>query len=331
MSLALLCLAGLGLPARASAAEPDPDLGSIGIQLLEGPADRREDPRARRYIVDHLPPGTVVKRQMLVANKTDKRQEIELYPAAATVADARFQFGEGRTPNELSSWISLDRKKVELEPGDEARFRATITVPPAAPKGERYAVIWASIASEANPDANVNKIHRVGVRTYLDIGIGGEPPSSFEIGDLVPARDTLGVPSVRIAVKNTGERALDLTGSVTLSDGPAGMQAGPFDVVEGTTLAPGESGTVLATLPAEIPNGPWQIDVNLESGQVKESLSARITFPDPGRVGKPSSPLSRFDSPWVLAAASLVGLILIAVLVLLIRRRSRRHRYDMSA
>ncbi|MGW4462446.1 hypothetical protein [Micromonospora sp. NPDC004704] len=329
MSLALLCLAGLGLPAQASAAEPDPDLERIGIQLLEGPADRRADPRARRYIVDHLPPGTVIHRQMLVANNTDERQEIDLYPAAASVSVSRFQFGEGRTANELSSWISLDREAVELDPGEDARFRATITVPPAASKGERYAVIWASISSATDPGANVNKIHRVGVRTYLDIGIGGEAPSSFSIGDLVPARDTLGVPSVRMAVKNTGERALDLTGSVTLSDGPAGMRAGPFDVVAGTTLAPGESGTVLAAFPREIPNGPWQIDINLESGLVKESTSGRITFPDPGKVGKPSSPLSRFDSPWVLAAGSLAGLILIAVLVFLIRR-SRRRRAEVS-
>jgi hypothetical protein len=323
------------LPAQARAAEPDPDQGRIGIQLLEGPADRRADPRARRYIVDHLPPGTVVKRQMLVTNRTEERQKIELYPAAATVADARFRFGEGRTANELSSWISLDRETVELEPHGEARFRATIAVPPKASRGERYAVIWAAISSATDPGANVNKIHRVGVRTYLDIGTGGEPPSGFSINEMIPARDTLGVPSVRIAVRNTGERALDLTGKLALSDGPAGMRAGPFDVVEGTTLAPGESGTLLATLPREIPNGPWQIDVDLESGQVKQSASGRITFPDPGGVGKPSSPLSRFGSPWVLAGAALaVTLILIVALVFLSRRsrggRSRHRRTKVS-
>ncbi|WP_121157477.1 hypothetical protein [Micromonospora pisi] len=275
--------------------------------------------------MDHLPPGSVIKRQMLVSNKTDERQRIELYPAAATVADARFQFGEGRTANELSSWISLDQETLDLKPRGEARFRATITVPPQASRGERYAVIWASVASAADPGANVNKIHRVGIRTYLDIGTGGEPPSSFSIGELTPARDTLGVPSVRVAVQNTGERALDLSGSVTLSDGPAGMRAGPFDVVEGTTLRPGESGSVLAVLPRDVPNGPWQISVNLESGLVKETASASITFPDPGRVGKPGSPLSRLGPLWVLVTGSLVvGLVVLTGLVLLIRRSRRR-------
>ncbi|MFI6758511.1 hypothetical protein ACIBF5_05115 [Micromonospora sp. NPDC050417] len=297
----------------------------IGIQLLEAPTDRRGDPRALRYIVDHLPPGTVIKRQLLVANKTAKTQRVDLYPAAATIEEERFVFGAARTPNELTSWISLDRETLELEPGGKARFRATITVPPQASAGERYAVIWASVSSAPDPTANVNKIHRVGVRTYLSVGPGGEPPSSFTIGELSPARDTLGVPSVRIAVRNTGERALDLTGSVSLSDGPADLRAGPFDVVDGTTITPGESGTVLAQLPRELPNGPWQIDVALASGQVKESATARITFPDPGRVGEPGSPLSRLGPLWALVAGSLVvGLVVLTGLLLLIRRSRRR-------
>ncbi|MFK3985319.1 hypothetical protein ACI2K4_33710 [Micromonospora sp. NPDC050397] len=328
--MALLCLAVPGQPARGGEAEPEPDPGSIGIQLLEAPTERSKDPRALRYIVDHLPPGAIVKRQMLVANKTDQPQKIELYPAAATITGTRFQFGEGRASNELASWISLDRASVDLAPRESARFRTTITVPPRASRGERYAVIWASVASATDPSANVNKIHRVGVRTYLNIGIGGEPPSSFTIGDMIPSRDTLGVPSVRVAVRNTGERALDLAGSVALSDGPAGMRAGPFDVLEGTTLAPGESGTVVAVLPRELPNGPWQIAVELESGLVRETATTRITFPDPGRPGQPGSPLSRLESPWLLTAGALAITMIVVLVLALSRRRSRRNRSTVA-
>jgi hypothetical protein len=323
-SLATVCFAGLGLPAQASAAERDPDAPSIGIRLLEAPTNRRADPRAHRYIVDHLPPAAVIRRNVLVVNESQERQHIELYPAAATVDKARFQFGDGRAPSELTSWISLDRTQVDLKPGAEARVKVTIKVPPNASIGERYAVVWATVASRPKPSANVNQLNRVGIRVYLDIGPGGEPPSDFTIGELVPARSKQGQPSVAIQVHNTGGRALDMSGSTTLSEGPAGIRAGPFEVVKGTTLAPGESGTVTVTFPNELPNGPWRIEVHLESGIVKRSATAKIKFPNPGEVGEASSPFSLLGTPWAITGASLgIGLVVIAGVALL-ARRSRR-------
>ncbi|MEU4470821.1 hypothetical protein [Micromonospora sp. NPDC023888] len=272
-----------------------------------------------RYIVDHLPPGTTIKRQLLISNRTDEARRIDVYAGAAAVAGSEFRFGEGRAANELTSWITLDSSVVEVEPWGEARVRATITVPPAASRGERYGVIWASATSAPRSDGEVTQIHRVGVRMYLDIGPGGEPVSDFSIGELRPARSPAGEPSVTAQVTNTGGRAIDLTGSVTLSDGPAGSRAGPFQVGQGVTLPPGGSGQVVARLPAELPNGPWKIEVNLESGLVKRSISAQIRFPDAGQVGKRGSAISRMTSGWTVAAV-VAGLLLLAGLAVLVRR-----------
>ncbi|MEQ4302718.1 hypothetical protein ABNF97_15180 [Plantactinospora sp. B6F1] len=332
--LLLTCLVGLGLPPTqaGAAGRDDPDTERIGIQLLEAPVDRRADPRALRYIVDHLPPGTVIRRQLLVVNKTSRAQRVDLYAAAASVEGGRFRFAEGRTQNELSSWISLDRERVELPPGAKTRIRATLDVPPPTPKGERYAVIWASTKSPPKKSANVSQIHRVGVRVYLDIGVGGEPPSSFTIGDVVPARDAQGVPSASIRVANTGGRALDLSGTVSLSEGPAGTRAGPFEVIEGTTLEPGASGSVGVRFPRELPNGPWKIDIELASGTVRQRGTGRITFPDPGEVGEPSRLLAPLRTPWGIVGTSLVvGLILTGGLFVVARRAHRRRKVGAAA
>ena len=292
---------------------------------MEAPVDRRSDPRAQRYIVDHLPPGTIIRRQARVKNQTADRQRIDLYAAAATVEKERFHFGEGRAANELTSWISLDRTMLNLAPGDEASVRVTIRVPSDASKGERYAVVWASVASKPRPSANVTQVHRTGIRVYLDVGLGGEPPSDFAIGKLTPARDSQGQPSVAIQVTNTGERALDMTGEVTLSDGPAGSQAGPFAVVQGTTLAPGESGTVVVRFPRELPNGPWRIDVALASGMVKRTATGTVTFPDPGAVGRSSNLFAPLGTRWGLIGVCLVaGLLILAALAITARRYRRR-------
>ncbi|MGC4747733.1 hypothetical protein ACLQ28_19065 [Micromonospora sp. DT201] len=283
-----------------------------------------------RYIVDHLPPGTTIKRQLLIANRTGEARRIDVYPAAAAVEGSEFKFGEGRAANELTSWITLDTSAVEVKAWGEARVLATITVPPPASRGERYGVIWASATSAPREGGEVTQIHRVGVRMYLDIGPGGEPVSDFSIGELRPARSPEGVPTVTAQVTNTGGRAIDLTGTVALTDGPADSRAGPFPVVQGVTLPPGGSGQVIARLPAELPNGPWKIEVNLESGLVKRSITAQIEFPDPGHVGKQGSVISRMASVWTVGAA-IAGLLLLAGLAVLVRRSRRSPRPPTGA
>ncbi|MEV4764735.1 hypothetical protein AB0J89_19145 [Micromonospora chokoriensis] len=323
MALALFCLAGPGLSTRAGAVEPETGADdTIGIRLLEAPTDRRADPRALRYIVDHLPPGTTIKRQLLIVNRTGESRRVDVYPAAATLEGSAFRFGEGRAANELTSWVTLDQGTVELEPWGEARVRATITVPPAASRGERYGVVWASTTSTPRATGEISQVHRVGVRMYLNIGPGGEPPSDFSFGELRPARSPAGEPSLTVQVRNTGDRALDLTGTVTLTDGPAGSRAGPFPVGQGVTLAPGGTGQVVARFPVELPNGPWKAEVNLESGMVKRSVTAQIRFPDAGQVGKRGSVVSRLTSVWVVGSA-VAGLLLLTGLAML-ARRSRR-------
>jgi hypothetical protein len=316
----LLLVVGLGLPVRADAGLRDPDEGSFGVQLLDAPASRRGDPRALRYVVDHLPPGTTISRRMLVANKSDQALLLDVYPAAATVENEKFTFGEGRSTNELVTWISLDHGQLALEPGGHAEVAVTIQVPPKASAGERYAVVWASVTSQPDPSANVNRVNRVGIRVYLDVGPGGEPTSSFAIGQIVPARDPQGRASLDIGVTNTGGRALDLSGKVVLANGPGGQWAGPFSVVQGTTLAPGQSGAVTVQFPAELPNGPWSAEINLESGLVTQSATVSITFPDPGVAGQPGW-LSAVTSVRGIAGTSLVvGLLVLFGMYLLIRR-----------
>jgi len=243
-----------------------------------------------------------------------------VYPAAATLDDSAFQFGGDREANELTSWITLDRAAFTLEPWGEARVRATITVPPDASRGERYGVLWAATASAPRATGEINQVHRVGVRMYLDIGPGGEPASDFTIGDIHPARGPEGEPSITAQVTNTGGRAVDLTGTVTLTEGPAGSRAGPFPIGQGVTLAPGNSGQVIARLPVELPNGPWKAEVNLESGLVKRSVTVQLQFPDPGQVGTRASVVSRMMSAWSIGVGIAV-VLLSAGLVLAFRLR----------
>jgi hypothetical protein len=198
--------------------------------------------------------------------------------------------------------------------------RLTIRVPKTASRGERYAVIWAQTTVDPNSTHNLGFVNRVGIRIYLDIGPGGEPASSMNIDKLTPARTPDGRPELIAQVRNTGGRALDISGTLSLSDGPGGLRAGPYPATLGVTLRPGETAPVTALLDRRLPNGPWKVELTLRSGLVKRTVSATVTFPAAG-VGRSVSLLGSLR----LGVASVVLTLIVAAagLYLYLRRRRR--------
>ncbi|MFF3454057.1 peptidase [Streptomyces sp. NPDC002730] len=268
-------LAPVGVPS-AAAAEAEPEF--FGIRLLEVPVARRADPRARTYIVDHLHPGVTIQRRIEISNKSSVPRHIDLYAAAASIANNGFTFAPKRTANELTQWTRAKPGMVNLRPHSVAKAEITINVPRTAQAGERYAVVWAESSAAADATHNVGSIHRVGVRIYLDVGPGGEPVSDFKIEKMRGARDKKGRPSVTAAVRNLGRRAVDLSGTLDLRDGPGGISAGPFRVPSGTTLPPHGTGTVTVPLEPRLPDGPWKAKVRLRSGTVERKATATVTL-----------------------------------------------------
>ncbi|MFJ2033388.1 hypothetical protein [Streptosporangium sp. NPDC087985] len=321
MLLAALCPGAAGTSAGASRTAAYDPHGTIGIRLLEAPVSRRDDPRALSYIIDHLPPGTTIKRRLEITNTSKKPQRIDLYPAAASVVDNRFTMAVGHPQNELTDWTSIDRTSAVVPPGGHQTAQVTIQVPQAASRGERYGVIWAQVSAEPDATRTVRLINRVGIRLYIDVGPGGEPPSDFQIEELRPARDPDGRPELVATVRNTGGRAIDMSGTLSLSDGPGGLSAGPFAADLGVTLLPGASAPVTVTLDQRMPDGPWKAELTLRSGMVKRTVSATVTFPRSGM----GLPVSLDLNPLTLFAVigGLVALLL-AVLVMAVHLRRRR-------
>ncbi|WP_440104310.1 hypothetical protein [Streptosporangium sp. H16] len=310
--------ASAGVPAGESLVAADPR-GTIGIRLLEAPVSRRGDPRALSYIVDHLHPGTTIQRKVEISNTSRKPQHVSLYPAAANVVRNGFHAPAGRPRNELVSWISLDRDSVDLPPGGTATAQVTIKVPLVASRGERFAVVWAEVTAEANDSHPVRVVNRVGIRVYLDVGPGGEPPSDFRIEKLTPMRTADGSPQLLALIRNTGGRTLDMNGALSLTDGPGGLQAGPFPADLGVTLLPGAVAPVTVTMDRRMPEGPWKGKVTLTSGMVKRAVTATFTFPAEGQ-GFSVEP----DENHLPLVGLVAGVIVpVTALGLMVRRRRR--------
>lgn len=284
--------------------------GTVGIRIVDAPVSRQDDPRARLYVVDHLAPGTTINRRVEVANHTTEVQEVELYAGAARIDEGEFGFGEGRAGNELTSWTRVVPEHLSLLPDAKGTATVTIAVPADASEGERYGVVWAEMRAVATAEEGIGAVNRVGVRMYLSVGPGGEPPTDFEITDIEGRRDTEGNPIVAAIVRNIGGRAVDLSGELQLTDGPGGLSAGPVSTEGGTTLTKGEEGPVLFVLDPALPNGPWQAKVTMRSGATIRDATGTVTFPEE-RGGVSQGELNDDQNLLPLIVGGIVGLLLL--------------------
>lgn len=327
--LLLLAVAGLVAVASPPARAQDPPPAApetVGIRIVDVPTSREDDPRARHYIVDHVAPGTTITRRVEVSNDTAEPQDVQVYAAAATITDGNFAFGDGREANELTGWTTVDPASVRPPAGEVSEATVTIAVPADASPGERYAVVWAELPPAVPDGGGVGAVNRVGIRVYLSVGEGGEPASDFAITTFEARRDAEGNPVVAATVENTGGRALDLSGELTLTDGPGGLSAGPFLAELGTTLGIGQTAPVVVTLDQAIPAGPWHASITLRSGITEREATAEVTFPDEAAsASKPVATAAPGGSSLLLVIAGVAGLVgvVVAVVVAVSLRRRR--------
>jgi hypothetical protein len=302
-------------------APPADEPAEVGVRLLDAPVNRRTDPRALHYIVDHVHPGTTIRRRIVVANPSPVRRQTAVYAAAADIDKDGFTFAPDATQNELSSWVRLERNNLDLADNAHATLWVTIDVPANASEGERYAVIWAQVAADTNADTNVRSVGRAGIRIYLSVGPGGEPPSDFQISGLTGRRTPDNLPVLTADIRNTGKRALDLAGELSLTHGPGGLSVAPTKI-QAPTLGLGETATVRVVLDRQLPDGPWSAELALASGWVKRTTASVITFGPQAPIATPTA--TQTDNTRILTIGGIGSLLVMALLAGTAYRRRNR-------
>lgn len=317
-------------PATAVEAPPP----GLGIRLLEAPAERSADPRARSYVIDRVKPATSFTRRIEVSNGDPTPIDVLLYTAPATISDGGFAVQDRDDPGRIPDWVSVVPSRMRLAPSERAEAVVTVRVPADAPDGEFYGGV---VAERPAPEgAGVGVVGRVAIRVYLSVGTGSEPASDFVVDSLTAKRNPEGQPVVEAEVRNTGGRALDMSGKLTLEDGPGGLSAGPFDVTLGTTLGIREEQPVTVVLDPALPAGPWRAVLRLRSGELERGVEGIITFPDQaGEAADPVAaqplPLAQDLNVLIPIAASLILLIILGLLWWLIARRRNKEKKEREA
>jgi hypothetical protein len=316
-----------------SADGPNTGPGSVGVRLLDVPASAVNNSRAREYIVDALAPGTTIHRRMEVSNSTTSAQQVAVYPAAATITHGSFIGAPARTGNDLSAWTTVSRLSLVIPAGATAVDTVTVAIPATASPGERYAVVWASV-SDVQAGGSIDLVNRAGIRMYVYVG-GTNPATSFTVNTMTAQRDPHGHPLVLAQVHNTGGRAVDLSGTLTLSAVSGELTGGPYPAQLGTTVAPGQSEPVTFTLTDQVGDGPWNATVTLRSGLNQQTSRAQITFPHaagtaPAAAARPAG--GGLSLVMILTGAILIALLAaITVLAIITYRRRGHHRNHPGA
>ena len=326
---AIVYRAGTVLSAILHAVDgPSTSPGSVGVRLLDVPANAVNNSRAREYVVDALAPGTIIHRRMEVSNSTTSAQQVTVYPAAATITHGSFIGAPARTGNDLSAWTTVSRPSLVIPAGGTAVDTVTVAIPATASPGERYAVVWASV-SDVQAGGSIDLVNRTGIRMYVYVG-GSNPATSFTVNTVTAQRDPHGHPLVQAQVHNTGGRAVDLSGTLTLSAVSGKLTGGPYPAQLGTTVAPGQSEPVSFVLTDQVGDGPWNASVTLHSGLNQQTFRARITFPRaagtaPAAAAHPAD--GGLSLVMILTGAILIALLAaITVLVIITYRRRGHHR-----
>lgn len=164
---------GLGALLLAGALTAGTGEGTLGVRLLDGP---------ERYVVVDVHPGDVLRRRVEISNGTAAPMPVQVYAAAASDGPKGFDYAEGRSPNELSSWTSVTPRDLVLPPGATAQVLISVRVPDSAAEGERAAVVWVEQAGRT--ETGLSLVNRVGMRVY--VGVEDQPsrtlPASVAVG-----------------------------------------------------------------------------------------------------------------------------------------------------
>ena len=317
LMIAMLTVAAALTTALAGPAQAvsGPGPARFGIRLVDIPVAEADNPRAYRYIIDHLNPGTTIRRRVQIVNLSASAAHVTVFPDAATIRGGYFIGDVGQTPSDLTTWITMSRPSVSLAPNARAMVTVTIQVPRTASPGNLYGVIWAQETGVGKSSNGINLIeaNRVGIRIYVSVGPGGPPPVNFDITSIAATRSARGQLLVRAQVHNTGGQAIDATGTLKLTDGPGGLTAGPYQET-GVTLAPGQSEPIKVVLNKQVPNGPWRAQIDMTSGITHRSAEATIDF----------SPAAGANRRYLIVAVILIVLVLLAGLAVWLIRRNRR-------
>lgn len=315
MVRALLSVLAAAILIGSPAAAQDGQAGqprTWGVQ----PASK-EGPSTRAAFTYDAAPGETISDAVRIANFSDRPLTLSVYATDAFNTDeGTFDvLAADAQPDDVGSWVQLERTEVTLEARASTDIPFTLTVPANASPGDHAGGIVASLATDAVDGAG-NKVkvdNRVGSRIYLRVDGPLRPELTVTELDLTYDGTTSpigkGKAEVRYTIENTGNARLSAEQALTLS-GPFGLASTEVELDDVPELLPGSTLQLRAPATEVFP-----------AGRLTAELELMPKAADDVDVDPTATAATVWAVPWTLLA-----LIALLVIALVVRRRLKRRK-----
>ncbi|MFN8609849.1 MAG: hypothetical protein U0931_20080 [Vulcanimicrobiota bacterium] len=130
-----------------------PVCGELGVGAKGYITDpgRRAVEASKGYYDFYLQPGDSVEHVIEIENTGDETALFQVYPADGTSSPAGTLVGGmlGQEPRQAGSWLTLEKRSLQLEPKARERVAFRLTVPAQTPVGEYFSYVFVQPESAA--------------------------------------------------------------------------------------------------------------------------------------------------------------------------------------
>ncbi|GAB2854125.1 hypothetical protein GCM10022221_62150 [Actinocorallia aurea] len=268
-----------------------------------------EGPTGRDYFSYSAGPGDTLKDTVGITNRSTEKLTFKVYATDAfNTSDGSFALLTAeKTPDDVGSWITLDKRTFTVKPGKRVDVPFTVKVPENAAPGDHSGGVLAAVTRQETTGGGqqVNVDRRVAARLHLRVN--GPTTTALKVDRLTASHDgpLVGDRTVKVSyrVTNTGNIRLTAKAHVSaeaLFTWPQG-RAADREIPE---LLPGSSYTFTDEITGVLPAGPLQAAVRLTPADPSELT--------PARLDSTTRSITFWAVPWaVVGAAVLVGLLLV--------------------
>lgn len=257
VALLLVLLSGPGLAQGAD----------LGVTLI--PPDGED---AASYFRYRLEPGQSRVDRVLVRNGASEPRRVRIYPADASSTPDGGLVGPTPevAPRAVGTWVQVSQEELQLEPGEQAEFRITFTVPPDAPPGDHFGFVFVQAVDETvQPVAQAGQASfSVRMRTRLGITLWERVPGEHRSALAVqPPRKVIedGRLSLEVPLRNEGNLFLKPRAGWELT-GPSGERVLAGDLASLGYVLPGQELVLRLPLSTDAPLvlGAYRLSVGVE-------------------------------------------------------------------
>lgn len=242
------------------------------------------DITVRPFLIDEtLVPRDTMTKNVTIKSDYDIRKAVLYATVNEITLDAAGEIKDFVSPvmtdrtNTITSWIEINRGRIEIPPGETAEIPITVRIHPQAKPGEYTAFI--GFVEAANRDkAEAVALAGEAKGVLLKVVVSDQRKETMSVSSFLINRFVTGEArrTIEITVENKGDIASAPTGEIIFYDS-RGREVSSVQV-KGDIIDPGKTGTLMSSVPIADTLGRFKANLTLSYGDTQQASLFDTTY-----------------------------------------------------